>query len=71
MPTFHSESDRNAIDQVKIIDGIGITHRRTVYHHPEGNSYIERFHRSLKEEEVGLAEYRNLEEARESSGRYL
>jgi len=24
----------------------GITHRRTAYHHPEGNSYIERFHRS-------------------------
>src|SRR5215472_14330758 len=33
----------------------GITHRRTAYHHPEGNSYIERFHRSLKEEEVWTA----------------
>jgi transposase InsO family protein len=31
---------------------LGITHRRTAYNHPEGNSYIERFHRSLKEEEV-------------------
>ncbi len=50
---------------------LGITHRRTAYHHPGGNSYIERFHRSLKKEEIGLAEYRNLEEARESSGRYL
>jgi putative transposase len=50
---------------------LGIIHRRTAYHHPEGNSYIERFHRSLKEEEVGLAEYRNLEEARESIGCYL
>ena len=50
---------------------MGITHRHTAYHHPEGNSYIERFHRSLKEEEVGLAEYRNLEEARESSGCHL
>jgi len=50
---------------------LGITHRRTAYHHPEGNSYIERFHRSLKEEEVGLTEYRNLEEARGSIGRYL
>jgi putative transposase len=50
---------------------LGITHRRTAYHHPEGNSYIERFHRSLKEEEVGLAEYRNLEEARENIGRYM
>ena len=43
---------------------LGITHRRTAYHHPEGNSYIERFHRSLKEEEVWTAEYRSLEEAR-------
>jgi hypothetical protein len=50
---------------------LGITHRHTAYHHPEGNSYIKRFHRSLKEEEVGLAEYRNLEEARESIWRYL
>jgi putative transposase len=39
---------------------LGITHRRTAYHHPEGNSYIERFHRSLKEEEVWTAEYRSL-----------
>jgi putative transposase len=50
---------------------LGIIHRRTAYHHPEGNSYIERFHRSLKEEEVGLAEYRNLDEAHESIGHYL
>jgi transposase InsO family protein len=28
---------------------LGITHRHTAYHHPEGNSYIERFHRTLKE----------------------
>jgi putative transposase len=50
---------------------LGITHRRTAYHHPEGNSYIERFHRSLKEEEVWTSEYRSLTEARESIGRYL
>ncbi len=50
---------------------LGITHRRTAYHHPEGNSYIERFHRSLKEEEVWLAEYQNLDQARESISRYL
>ena len=37
---------------------LGITHRRTAYHHPEGNSYIERFHRGWKEEEVWTAEYR-------------
>lgn len=50
---------------------LGITHRRTAYHHPEGNSYIERFHRSLKEEEVWTSEYRSLPEARENIGRYL
>jgi len=56
---------------VETLGRLGITHRRTAYHHPEGNSYIERFHRSLKEEEVWAAEYRSLEEARDSIGRYL
>jgi len=50
---------------------LGITHRRTAYHHPEGNSYIERFHRSLKEEEVWTAEYRSFEEARASIARWI
>jgi len=50
---------------------LGIAHRRTAYHHPEGNSYIERFHRSLKEEEVWTAEYRSLEEARASIARWI
>jgi transposase InsO family protein len=35
----------------------------------QGNSYIERFHRSLKEEEVSTAEYRSLKEARTSTAR--
>ena len=47
------------------------THRRTAYHHPEGNSYIERFQRSLQEEEVWTAEYRSLEEARASIARWI
>jgi putative transposase len=50
---------------------LGVTHRRTAYHHPEGNSYIERFHRSLKKEEVWTAEYRSLEEARTSIARWI
>ncbi len=50
---------------------LGITHRRTAYHHPEGNSYIERFHRSLKEEEVWTAEYRSLQEARDGIARWI
>ena len=50
---------------------LGITHRRTAYHHPEGNSYIERFHRSLKEEEVWVHEYLSLEDARTSIRRWI
>jgi integrase-like protein len=50
---------------IETLNRLGITHRRTAYHHPEGNSYFERFHRSLKEEEVWTAEYRNVQEARQ------
>jgi len=32
---------------------------------------IERFHRSLKEEEIWLNEYRSLEEAKESIARWI
>ena len=56
---------------LETLSRLGITHRRTAYHHPEGNSYIERFHRSLKEEEVWTAEYRSLEEARASIARWI
>jgi putative transposase len=50
---------------------LGITHRHTAYHHPEGNNHIERFHRSLKKEEVWATEYRSLREARENIAQYL
>lgn len=50
---------------------LGITHRRTAFNHPEGNGMIERFHRSLKEEEIWLNEYRSLEEAKQSIGRWI
>ncbi len=50
---------------------LGITHRRTAFNHPEGNGMIERFHRSLKEEEIWLNEYRSLEEARHSIARWI
>jgi putative transposase len=56
---------------LEILGRLGITHRRTAYHHPEGSSYNERFHRSLKEEEVWTAEYRSLEEARTSIARWI
>jgi len=50
---------------------LGITHRRAAYQHPEGSSYIERCHRSLKEEEVWAAEYRSLEGRRASIARWI
>jgi putative transposase len=45
---------------IETLSRLGIQHRRTAYNHPEGNSYIERFHRSLKEEEVWINEYQSL-----------
>jgi transposase InsO family protein len=56
---------------IEPLNRLGITHRRTAYNHPEGNSYIERFHRSLKEEEVSTAEYRDVQEARASIARWI
>jgi len=56
---------------IETLNRLGITHRRTAYNHPEGNSYIERFHRSLKEEEVWTTEYRDVQEARASIARWI
>jgi len=56
---------------IETLNRLSITHRRTAYHHAEGNIYIERFHLSLKEEEVWTAEYRSLEEARASITRWI
>ena len=54
-----------------LLDVMKLLRRCTAYHYPEGDSYIERFHRSLKEEEVWTAEYRSLEEARASIARWI
>jgi putative transposase len=51
---------------IETLSRLGIQHRRTAYNHPEGNSYIERFHRSLKEEEVWINEYQSFDHARRS-----
>jgi putative transposase len=56
---------------VETLNRLGITHHRTAYNHPEGNSYIERFHRSLKEEEVWLNEYQNFNQAEQSIARWI
>jgi putative transposase len=69
--TTDNETQFTSSRFIETLNRLGITHRRTTYHHPEGNSYIERFHRSLKEEEVWTAEYRSVQEARESIGRCI
>jgi putative transposase len=56
---------------IEPLNRLGITRRRTAYHYPGGNSYIERFHRSLKEEDVWTAEYRRWEPAPESVARSI
>jgi integrase-like protein len=75
-----SRADRTYDEQIVVACGEKLAYgyrrvawwlQRTAYHHPEGNSYIERFHRSLKEEEVWTAEYRSLEEARASIARWI
>jgi transposase InsO family protein len=66
--TTHNGTQFTLTRFIETLNRLGINHRRTAYHHPEGNSYIERFHRSLKEEEVWTAEYRSVQEARESIG---
>ena len=48
---------------VETLNRLGIQHRRTAYNHPEGNSYIERFHRSLIEEEAWINEYQSFDHA--------
>ncbi len=50
---------------IETLNRLGIKHRRTAYHHPEGNSYIGAVpSQRLKEEEVWTAEYRSVEETR-------
>jgi len=44
---------------------LGITHRRIPFGHPQSIGRIERFHRTLREEEISLHRYSNPEEARQ------
>jgi len=44
---------------------LGISHRRIPFGHPQSIGRIERFHRTLREEEISLHRYSNPEEARE------
>ena len=42
---------------IETLGRLGITHRRTAYHHAGGNSQIERFHRSLEEARESIARW--------------
>ena len=44
---------------------LGISHRRIPFGYPQSIGRIERFHRTLREEEISLHQYSNPEEARE------
>lgn len=46
-------------------------HERTGYHNPDADGYIERFFRSLKEEEVWMQEYDNFAEAKIAIKTYI
>jgi hypothetical protein len=48
-----------------------ITHERTGYNNPDGEAYIERFFRTLKEEELWLRGYRSFAEASEAIARFI
>ncbi|MBX6396587.1 MAG: transposase [Alicyclobacillaceae bacterium] len=48
-----------------------INHERTGYNNPDADGYIERFCRSLKEEEVWLQEYSSFAEAKAAVESYI
>jgi len=48
-----------------------ITHERTGYTNRDGKAYIERFFRTLKEEEVWLHDYASFAEASEAIARFI
>ena len=50
---------------------LGVKHTRTMVNTPKGNSVIERFFRSLKEECVWQHQFRNFEEAKEAVDRWI
>jgi len=66
----HASANISSPSRIEKLGGSASRTPRTAYHHPEGNSYIERFHRGVKEEEVWTAKYRNLEEACASNARW-
>lgn len=58
-------------DFQKTLDTLGIVSIRTAYKHPRSNGLIERWFRSLKEEEVWLHEYTSISEVQEAVSQYV
>jgi putative transposase len=58
-------------DFVSTLKTLEIEQIRTSYKHPQSNGKMERWYRTLKEEEVWANEYRTLEEARVSIGAFI
>ncbi len=50
---------------------LGINHTRTMVNTPKGNSVVERFFRSLKEECVWQTAFKNFEQAKEAVDRWV
>lgn len=61
-------TSRRFVQTLKTLD---IAPIRTSYRHPQSNGKIERWYRTLKEEEVWSNEYRSLQEARDSIARFV
>jgi putative transposase len=60
-----------AINFRQYLKGLGITHLRTAYRHPEGKGKIERVFKTIKYEEVFPAEYQSPKEAEEGISRFI
>ncbi|SEN83184.1 putative transposase [Lihuaxuella thermophila] len=56
---------------MKALKAAGITQERTGYNNPDADAYIERWFRTLKEEEVWLNEYSTFTEAKQEIERYV
>ncbi len=61
-------TSRRFVETLRVHD---ITHSRTGYNNPEGNAMVERFYRTLKEEEVWLKEYQVIREAAGAIHRFI
>ncbi|NDQ55476.1 MAG: transposase [Acidipila sp.] len=56
---------------METLNRLSITHRRTAYHHPEGNQLHRTVPSRLERGKVWTAEYRGVDEARASIARWI